>query len=246
VVKVRDLLGFPMQGVRVDLTLPDGSTMNGFTDTEGSFRTGWLPTGNVSIVLSSGFEKKVFSLTLDKSLIEVSQAFIFSWITVSLMIVITLLALIVAPPSRRIIKRAFPIEVSLEVRHNISEAYIEFLSSRRLNVEEALEYRKGIVSILMGEAKVLPRLEDTVDHSVFLISDASIIPPRREVHVLVDSSNLEDVKIIFKLIKEYFGKTGLKTIGIIVCREVTDDLLNLLRGLKDVEVFFITRGNLSV
>ena len=246
VVKVRDLLGFPMQGVRVDLTLPDGSTMNGFTDTEGSFKTGWLPTGNVSIVLSSGFEKKVFSLTLDKSLIEVSQTFIFSWTTVSLTIVITLLALIVAPPSRRIIKRAFPIEVSLEVRHNISEAYIEFLSSRRLNVEEALEYRKGIVSILMGEAKVLPRLEDTVDHSVFLISDASTIPPRRELHVLVDSSNLEDVKIISKLIKEYSGKTGLKTIGIIVCREVTDDLLNLLRGLKDVEVFFITRGNLSV
>jgi hypothetical protein len=59
-------------------------------------------------------------------------------------------------------------------------------------------------------------------------------------------SKLEDIKIISKLIKEYFGKTVLKTIGITVCREVTDDLLNLLRGLKDVEVFFITRGNLSV
>jgi hypothetical protein len=57
---------------------------------------------------------------------------------------------------------------------------------------------------------------------------------------------LEDIKIISKLIKEYSGRTGLKIIGIIICREVTDDLLNLLRELKDVEVFFTTRGNLGV
>jgi Na+-driven multidrug efflux pump len=40
---------------------------------------------------------------------------------------------------------------------------------------------------------------------------------------------------------KYSGRTGLRTIGIIVCKKVTDDLLKLLKELKDVEVFFTTR-----
>jgi hypothetical protein len=245
VVKARDLLGFPMQGVRVDLTLPDGSNASGFTDINGSFRLSWLPAGNVNVVLNYGFEKRILSLSLYKSLVEASQVFIFSWATVSVVIVGLLLVLVIAPPSRRLIARAFPIEVSVEGR-GVAEAYIEFLSSRMLSVEEALEFKNGVASILVGEANVLPRLESAVNHAVFLISDSSVIPSRKEIHILVETSRPEDVKVVSKLVKEYSEKTSLKVVGIIVCDEVTDGLLSLLKELKDVEIVFITRRILGV
>jgi len=33
-------------------------------------RLGWLPVGNVNVVLDPGFEKRILSLSLDKSLVE--------------------------------------------------------------------------------------------------------------------------------------------------------------------------------
>jgi hypothetical protein len=156
--------------------------------------------------------------------------------------VVLLLVLIIVPPSRKLIAKAFPIEVSVEVRRGVAEAYIDFLSSRGLNVEEALRFENGIASILIGEGNILPRLETNINYSVFLVSDVSVIPPRREIWILIEASKLEDdVKNISKLVKEYSGRTGLRTIGIIVCKKVTDDLLKLLKELKDVEVFFTTR-----
>jgi len=242
IVNTKDFLGLPMQGVRVNLTLSDGSTVSGFTDVNGSFKLDWLPVGNVNVVLDSGFEKKVLSLSLNKSLVESSHVFNFSWTTISVIIVVLLLVLIIVPPSRRLIAKAFPIEVSVEVRRDVAEAYIDFLSSRGLNVEEALRFENGMASILIGEGNILPRLETNINHSVFLVSDVSVIPPRKEIWVLVEASKPEDdVKNVSKLVKEYSGKTGLRAIGIIVCEKITDDLLKLLKELKDVEVFFTTR-----
>jgi hypothetical protein len=246
VVKARDLLGLPMQGVRVDLTLPDGSSVSGFTDANGSFALRWLPAGDVSVVLDSGFEKRTLSLSLDKSLVEASQVFSLSLATVSVTIVVLLLVLIILPPSRRLIAKAFPIEVSVEGRRGVAEAYVDFLSSRGLSVEEALEFKNGVASILVGEGNVLPRFENAVDHAVLLVSDPSVIPPRREIHVLVEASGPEDVKAASELVKEYSGSMGLRVVGIIVCKEVTDGLLSLLKELRDVEVVFTTRRILGV
>jgi len=39
---------------------------------------------------------------------------------------------------------------------------------------------------------------------------------------------------------------GLRVVGIIVCKEVTDGLLSLLKELRDVEVVFTTRRILGV
>jgi len=39
---------------------------------------------------------------------------------------------------------------------------------------------------------------------------------------------------------------GLRAVGIIVCKEVTDGLLSLLKELRDVEVVFTTRRILGV
>lgn len=114
-------------------------------------------------------------------------------------------------------------------------------------VEEALEVERGEVRVLVGEGKLLPRLESGVNHAIFLVSDASFIPPRREVRILVEASIPEkDVTSISMLVKEYSGKTGLRTLGILVCEDVTDDLLDLVKGLGVVEVVCITRRVLGV
>jgi len=47
-------------------------------------------------------------------------------------------------------------------------------------------------------------------------------------------------------LREYSGGTGLRIVEIIVCKEVTDDLLKLLKELKDAEVVFTTRRTLGV
>jgi len=70
--------------------------------------------------------------------------------------------------------------------------------------------------------------------------------PRREVRVLVEASGPEDVEAVSKLVKEYSGSMGLRVVGIIVCKEVTDGLLSLLKELRDVEVVFTTRRILGV
>ena len=56
----------------------------------------------------------------------------------------------------------------------------------------------------------------------------------------------EDVEAVSKLVKEYSGSMGLRVVGIIVCKEVTDGLLSLLKELRDVEVVFTTRRILGV
>ena len=179
--------------------------------------------------------------SLGRSLVEASQVFSFSWATVSVIIVVSLLVLIILPPSRRLIAKAFPIEVSVEGRRSVAEAYVEFLSSRGLSVEEALEFKNGVASILVGEGNVLPRLEKAVDHAVLLVSDSSTIPPRREIHVLVEASEPEGVEAVSSLVREYSGRTGLRAVGIIVCEEVDDGLLSLVKGLRDAEVVCVTR-----
>ncbi|MBO3755325.1 MAG: hypothetical protein FGF53_10710 [Candidatus Brockarchaeota archaeon] len=45
--------------------------------------------------------------------------------------------------------------------------------------------------------------------------------------------------------EKYSGRTGFRTVGIIVCEEVTNDLLNLLKELRDVEVVCTTRRALG-
>jgi len=247
VVKARDFLGLPMQGVRVDLMLPDGSSVGGFTDANGSFALRWLPVGDVNVVLDSGFEKRTLRLSLDKSLVESSHVFNFSWATASVIIVVLLLVLIMLPPSRRLIAKAFPIEVSIEGRRGVAEAYVDFLSSRGLSVEEALRFENGVASILVGEGNVLPRLEKAVDHAVLLVSDPSVNPPRREIRVLMEVSIPEkDVEHASRLVREYSGRMGLRAVGIIVCEEVTDDLLSRVKELKDSEVVYISRRTMSV
>jgi hypothetical protein len=57
---------------------------------------------------------------------------------------------------------------------------------------------------------------------------------------------VEDVEAVSRLVKEYSGRTGLRAVGIIVCEEVNDRLLSLVKGLKAVEVVFTTRRVLGV
>jgi len=80
-------------------------------------------------------------------------------------------------------------------------------------VEETLEFKNGVASILVGEGNVLPRLEEAVDHAVLLVSDPSTLPPRREVHVLVEASGPKDVGAVSSLVREYSGRTGLRAFG---------------------------------
>jgi len=135
----------------------------------------------------------------------------------------------------------------VESRRGVAEAYVDFLSSRGLSVEEALEFRNGTASILAGEGNALPRLKNAVDHAVLLVSDPSFIPPRREILVLVEASKPEeDVEAVSSLVKGYSGRTGLRAVGIIVCEEVNGRLLSLVKGLKDAEVVCTTKRMISV
>jgi len=49
------------------------------------------------------------------------------------------------------------------------------------------------------------------------------------------------VETVSSLAREYSGRTGLRTFGVLVCEEVTDRLLSL-KGLKDAEVVYTLRG----
>ncbi|MGB9718915.1 MAG: hypothetical protein ACPL4E_10880 [Thermoproteota archaeon] len=227
--------------------MPDGSSVNGATDENGVFTLNQIPVGRVNVVLESGFEKRMLSLNLNGDVVEVSQVFNFSWATILTFAVLLILVLIILPQTRRRIAKAFPIEVSIEEYRSVVSAYLESLSSRGLNVEEALEVGKGEARILLGEGNILPRLKNEVNHAVLLVSDPSFIPPRREVRVLAEASEPEkDLESVSRLVKEYSEKTGLRALGILVCEEVADGLLNLVKGLKDVEVVCATRRSLGV
>ncbi|MEM3647304.1 MAG: hypothetical protein QW334_04065 [Thermofilum sp.] len=247
VLTVKDLFGLPLQGVRVSLTMPNGSGVNGETDANGMFAMSQIPVGVVNVVLESGFEKRALSLMLDRDMVEVSQVFSFSWATVSTSIVILFLVLITLPPTRRRIAKIIPVEVSIGEPRDIATAYLETLSSKGLMVEEAVETSAGETRVLTGEGRLLPQVEKTVDHAAFLVSDQSFIPARRELRILVESSKpREDLEKVAELVKKYSGRAGFRTVGIIVCEEVSEDLLNLLKGLRDVEVVCITRRVMGV
>jgi hypothetical protein len=40
-----------------------------------------------------------------------------------------------------------------------------------------------------------PRLENAVDHAVLLVSNPLVIPPRREIRVLVEAPTLRTLKL---------------------------------------------------
>jgi|GEM_PF-3660364 len=58
---------------------------------------------------------------------------------------------------------------------------------------------------VLGEEDLALLQQVARDHAVLLVSDPSVIPPRREVRVLVEASGPEDVKAVSKLVKEYSG-----------------------------------------
>jgi hypothetical protein len=87
-------------------------------------------------------------------------------------------------------------------------------------------------------------LEKAVDHAALLVSDPSVIP-RRELRLLTEASGPGDAGTVSRLVRDYSGRTGLRTFGV-VCEEVNDRLLSLVKGLKDVEVVCITKRMISV
>ncbi|MEM2058638.1 MAG: hypothetical protein QXO76_10360, partial [Thermoproteota archaeon] len=237
VLTVRDLFGLPLQGVRVSLTMSNGSIAKGETDENGVFTLSQIPVGEVNAVLETFFEKRVLSLRLDRDVVEATQVFSFSWATILVSTVLLPLVLIILPPTRRRIAKIIPVEVSIGESRDISTAYLETLSSKGLMVEEAVEIKTGETMVLAGEGRILPQVVKTVDHAVFLVSDTFFIPPRREARVLMELKNPEkDVETVTRLVKHYGGVTGLRALGILVCSEPSDRLLNLLKGFRDVEV----------
>jgi hypothetical protein len=92
--------------------------------------------------------------------------------------------------------------------------------------------------ILTTNIRILRRLTALLTSIALLI----LLGLARAIHVLVEASRPEDVKAVSKLVKEYSEKTSLKVVGIIVCNEVTDGLLSLLKELKDVEIVFTARA----
>jgi len=54
-------------------------------------------------------------------------------------------------------------------------------------------------------------LENAVDHAVLLVSDPSVIPPRRGIRVLMEASRPEeDVESVSSLVREYSRRTGFE------------------------------------
>ncbi|MEM2642405.1 MAG: carboxypeptidase-like regulatory domain-containing protein [Thermoproteota archaeon] len=247
VLTVRDFFGLPLQGVRVSLTMPNGSIAKGETDENGVFTLSQIPVGEVNAVLETFFEKKVFNLRLDRDVVEVTQVFNFSWASILVSTILLLLILILLPPTRKRIAKIIPIEVSIGESRDIAMAYLETLYSKGLMVEEAVEIKTGETRILAGEGRILPQVEKTVDHVVIIVSDQFFIPPRREVRILMELGNPEeDVEKVSRLFKHYSESTGLRALGILVCNEADDRLLSLLRNLKDVEVVYTTRRIIGV
>ncbi|MEM3389397.1 MAG: hypothetical protein QW491_08295 [Thermoproteota archaeon] len=56
----------------------------------------------------------------------------------------------------------------------------------------------------------------------------------------------KDVETVSRLVKHYGGVTGLRALGILVCSEPSDRLLNLLKGFRDVEVVYVAKRSLGL
>ena len=137
--------------------------------------------------------------------------------------------------------------VSLEGEaRGVFSRYSDILSSSRLDVEEAVEVGGGEARVMAGEGGVLPRVEGAVDHLAFLVSDRSVIPPRKEVRVVIESTDpKEDIANLSKLVRLYSERAQLRALGVLVCDKVTDEMMTCVQGLEDVEVVCITREALE-
>lgn len=241
VVTARDVLGFPIQGAKVSV-VSESFSFSGSTDDAGKYSLKPLPTTRVRLVVDSRLERREAFLDLDGAEVEASLVFLLSTYTVALTIALIVLLLAIIPKTRRGLRKLIPVEVSFEPEtRDLATQYYDLLSSIRLKVEEALEVKGREVSILVAGNRILPRVTED-DHAAFLLSDDSFTPPRREVRILKELTDLNSsVASLSKLIRIYSEETGLRILGILVCDEVTDVMLDSLKGL-DVEVVFLRRN----
>jgi hypothetical protein len=106
--------------------------------------------------------------------------------------------------------------------------------------------RGGKARVIAGEGSALPRLEEAADHIVFLVTDKSVIPPRREVRVVIEATDPEeDLFNLSKLVRLYSKLARFKALGVLVCDKVTDEMMTDVQGIEDVEVAYITRETLE-
>lgn len=62
----------------------------------------------------------------------------------------------------------------------------------------------------------------------------------------MDASRAEDADTVSSLVKEYSERTSLRAFGVLICEEVDDRLLRLVKGLTGVEVVCINKKMISV
>jgi len=252
-VNVNDVLGYPMQGTNVSVSLPDGSTFSGLTDETGAFTLGQLPMVDAQVSVTLGNEKKELTVNLNESTIEISATFTFSSNVINALTAILLASFIagilIIPQTRRLmvrLVRSIPIEVSLEGEEkDLAQRYSRFLSSTGLQVEEAKETADGETKIAV-EGRDLPNIQTKEDHIVFLVSDNSVAPPRREIRVVKQLANIKaDPSSLSALARAYSQATGIKALGVLVCEKVTDGMLDNLKGLP-AEVVLMTKRAMNV
>ena len=57
-------------------------------------------------------------------------------------------------------------------------------------------------------------MESKENHLAFLVSDGSVVPPRKKVRVLKEASDPADLS---KLVLAYSEASGLRALGVLVC-----------------------------
>jgi len=240
VLTVKDVLGTYMQGVNVQVTLPDGSSFSGTTNESGVFTLTQLPMVNAQVSVSSENERKEFSINLDKPVIELSATFTLSsnvktWLAVGLSAFFITFVLVIPQTRHLLVKliKAVPIEISIESEEkNLTLAYSKFLSTVGLHVEEAKETLEGETRIIV-EGKVLPNLKISEEHAVFLVSDNHVLPSRKEIRVVKQLKDIKtDIASLSMITQAYSRTTGIGALGILICEKVTDDMLNSLKCLQ--------------
>jgi len=245
VVVAKDVFGFPMQGANVSVTLPDGSALSGSIGENGVFSLSQLPMTNVQVSIDSGSERRDLSVDLNRAKVDVSTTFLISSTMNTTIVALTVIGVLIIPQTRHLLVRfvrAIPLEVSFEAEaEDLASLYSRFLSSTGLDVEEEKEVKGGEPKVIVG-GNALPSVRSVEDHVVFLVSDKSVMPPRREIRVVkqlvdirVDSANLS------MLAYAYSQGAKLKAFGVLVCDEVTDEMLSTLKTLPGAEVVLMTK-----